>query len=166
MKSDSPCAPAPRVLTPSLRVACAGLLALVAVALSGCSPYSLKGKVIAGDISYIAIVEADDPRLADPGLAGARLRLETDPGRISRDVVGEAVSGAGGAFTMPFSKAGARVLMYDVGMTVRREGYSPATIQFKLPPSNKRMLVILTPGPDRMGDPDADDPLRQFERHR
>ena len=79
---------------------------------------------------------------------------------------GETVSGADGSFTIPFRKVGGGVLMYDVGITVRRNGYQPATLQFKLPPGARRLLVIMTPGPDRMGDPDADDPLKQYERYR
>lgn len=141
-------------------------LLVAALALTGCNSYTLQGRVVAGDISYAAVVDADDPRLAEPGISGASIRLETDPSRISREVVGETVSGADGSFSIPFRKVGGGVLMYDVGITVRRNGYQPATLQFKLPPGARRLLVIMTPGPDRMGDPDADDPMKQYERYR
>ncbi|MFG0275600.1 MAG: carboxypeptidase-like regulatory domain-containing protein [Phycisphaerales bacterium] len=141
-------------------------LVLVAFTLTGCNSYVLQGRVIAGDISYVAVVDGDDPRLDAPGIPGASLRLETDPSRISREVVGETTSGADGTFRIPFKKVGGGVLMYDVGVTVRRDGYQPATLQFRLPPGAKRLLVMMSPGPDRMGDPDADDPLKQYERYR
>jgi len=51
-------------------------------------------------------------------------------------------------------------------ITARREGYTPVEHQFKLPPSSRRLLIILAPGPDRLGDPDSDDPMRQYERYR
>jgi len=157
-------------MTAATRLAPLGRLVMLltaALPLIGCKSYELRGRVIAGDISYVAVVDADDPRLEEgAGLAGAQLRLETDPGRLSRDVVGETVSRADGAFTMPFNKVGGGVLMYDVGITARREGYTPVEHQFKLPPSSRRLLIILAPGPDRLGDPDSDDPMRQYERYR
>lgn len=142
------------------------LLVALALPLGGCKSYKLQGKVIPGDISYVAVVDADDPRLEGDGISGAQLRLETDPSRLSSDVVGETVSGPDGAFTMPFNKVGGGVLMYDVGITARREGYSPVQHQFKLPPPSRRLLIMLAPGPDRLGDLDEDDPIRQYERYR
>jgi hypothetical protein len=141
------------------------LLLSIAIPAAGCKSYKLQGKVIAGDISYVAVVDADDPRLQEVGIAGAELRLETDPSRLSRDVVGETVSGPDGAFTMPFNKVGGGVLMYDVGLTARRPGYSPAVHQFKLPPPSRRLLIMLAPGPDRLGESD-DDLMQQYERYR
>jgi hypothetical protein len=141
-------------------------LFVVALALPGCNSYTLEGRVVAGDISYAAVVDGDDPRLADQGISGASIRLETDPNRLSREVVGETVTSSDGSFRIPFKKVGGGVLMYDVGITVRRDGYQPATLQFRLPPGAKRLLVMMAPGPDRMGDPDADDPMKQYERYR
>jgi hypothetical protein len=143
----------------------AGALLLLA-ALAGCAPYTLQGKVIEGDITFIAIVDADDPRLEGPGLANAEVRLQTDPQRINREVVGTTISSGDGTFSIPFSEIGAGVLLYDVGLQVRRGGYQRAEQMFRLPPSDRRVLVILCPGADRGGWGDEDDPLQTYERFR
>jgi len=142
-----------------------GLLGLTSL-LAGCSPYQLRGKVIAGDISYIAVVDADDPRLEGPGVSGAALRLQTDPERLNRKTIGTSVSGADGGFTIPVMEVGAGVLIYDIGLRVRHDGYIPVEQFFRMPSSSKRVLVMLQSGkapPDT--EPESpEDLLRRFKR--
>jgi hypothetical protein len=132
----------------------------VLACLSGCNAYVLKGRVIQGDISIVAVVPADDPRVMgdddSAGVANAAIRLETDPARINREIVGETVANADGYFEIPFRKMGGSIMMYDVGITGRGKGFTPATLAFKLPPSNKRVLIILKPGADAYNDPYED----------
>lgn len=142
------------------------LAAPVTAWLAGCAPYTLRGKVIEGDVSFIAVIDASDPRLDGPGLSGAMLRLETDPERLNRKVVGTAVSGPDGSFAIPVEEVGAGLLMYDMGLRAERQGYAPAEQFFRLPGSDRRVLVILQPGGGGAGpaDDNAEDLLRRFKR--
>jgi len=138
----------------------------VAAAATGCAPYTLRGKVVEGEVSFIAVVDADDPRLDGPGLSGAMLTLQTDPQRLNRKTVGSAVSDADGGFSIPVNEVGAGVLIYDMGLEARKKGYSPAEQFFRLPPAGKRVLVLLAPGGSAaergLHEPDAEELLRRF----
>lgn len=141
------------------------VIALVAAALGSCSPYTLRGKVIPGDISYVAMVDREDPRLEESGLEGAQVVLETDPDRLNRETVGEAVTDAEGNFAISVDQVGAGFLLYDMGLRVTRPGYQRATQMFKLPSSEQRALVILKPGQDAGGDR-PEDPYEQYKKFR
>jgi hypothetical protein len=130
---------------------------------TGCTSYSLQGKVIAGDISYVAVVDASDERLSGPGLVGASLALETDPGKLKREHVGDAVSSSDGSFSIRVNRPGAGLLIYDVGIRVQRNGYEGVQQIFRLPSSGKRVLVILRPGVDQLKE-EEESLMEQFER--
>ncbi len=130
----------------------------------GCSSYSLKGKVIEGDISYVAIVGQDDPRLEEDGVGGVVLRLETDPDRINRETVGEGLSQPDGSFSVPFNQLGGGVLLYDVGLRARKPGYETVEHSFRLPPKNRRVLVIMRPG--KSASEEEESVYEQYERFR
>ena len=49
-----------------------GVLVSTAAGLSGCNSYVLHGKVIAGPISHMAFVGADDNRLGEVGMSGVQ----------------------------------------------------------------------------------------------
>jgi hypothetical protein len=150
-----------------LHIRCALALCLVSAAFvllaTGCTSYSLQGKVIAGDISYIAVVDASDERFNGPGLVGASLSLETDPGKLKREHVGDAVSSSDGWFSIRVNRPGAGLLIYDVGIRVQRNGYEGVQQIFRLPSSGKRVLVILRPGVDQLKD-EEESLMEQFER--
>lgn len=141
------------------------LALLAASAMGGCAGYTLKGKVIRGDISYIAVVDANDPRLEGPGLSGATLSLETDPDKLRREFVGDAVSDGAGNFSISVQRPGAGILIYDVGLEVRRKGYEGVRQMFRLPPKGKRMLITLRAGPDTLEERE-ESPYEQYERFR
>ncbi|MHC4430069.1 MAG: hypothetical protein ACYS0D_15930, partial [Planctomycetota bacterium] len=48
-------------------------VASAALLLAGCSSYVLQGRVVHGDVSDMAFVHADDPRLAQSGLSSVRI---------------------------------------------------------------------------------------------
>jgi len=140
------------------------VVAATASVLSGCSPYTLKGRVIAGEASYVAVVDPSDPLLREgAGLAGAQITLTTDPDRISRKEVGSAVSGPDGAFETPFSEVGGGFLQYDAGVRVSRSGYESAESFFPLPGRGKRLLVVLAPGRGSSGL-EREDPYETYKR--
>lgn len=128
-------------------------VSLVVVALfsivffSGCSAYTLRGRVIAGDISYVMVLPADDPRFEEgAGVAGVRVRLQNNPDRLNRKVIGETVSDSSGEFSVPVSEVGVGFLTFDVGLGARRKGYESVVHFFRLPPSSQRVLIMLAPG--------------------
>ncbi len=116
---------------------------------TGCESYALRGRVVRGDVSYVAVVNADDPRLDGEGLPGVSLHLQSDPGRLNRKTVGRGVSEATGDIRLPVDLAGAGLLHYDVGLFARRSDHTPATGFFELPSSKKRILIVMAKGVDR-----------------
>jgi hypothetical protein len=125
------------------------LLALVVIAaMCGACSYSLKGRVIEGEASYVAVVDETDPRLNDRGLSGVRLHLQMDPGKLSRETLHRDVSSGEGTFELPVDEIGAGFMDYDVGLFARRAGYTPAEGSFRLPPKSKRILIVLARGQD------------------
>jgi len=124
-----------------------GVLALTLASVA-CSPYTLKGRVIEGDTSYVSVVDETDPRLNDRGLEGVRLHLQMDPGKLSRKSLTRQTTGIDGAFELPVSEFGAGFMEYDVGLFARRAGYSPADGSFRLPPKSKRILIVMNRGRD------------------
>ena len=149
-----------------MRLLSAIALVGLVVGVAGCGSYTLKGRVVAGDVSYIAVVDADDPMLTEGvGVAGARVTLETDPQRLNRKVVGTAVSGPDGFLEVPFDEIGGGFLEYDAGVRVRRSGYQSAEMYFDLPKGSKRLLVVLAPGRDAAGSRE-EEAYDQYRRYR
>ena len=68
-----------------LRLSALLLLAALFATLPACSAYNLQGKVIDGPASQITIVDAGDPRLDQPGLAGASIEtmLESSTSHVT-----------------------------------------------------------------------------------
>lgn len=128
----------------SIVAACAACL--LAAPLAGCEGYALKGRVVQGDASYVTLVSQDDPRLAQAGIAGAHVRVETDPMRLSRKTVATGTSDAAGDIKLPIGEFGAGWLEYDVGVFAGHEGFRPAEGFFDLPPDGSALLIVLEPG--------------------
>lgn len=144
-------------------VQAAWLVAAFAAA-AGCSPYTVRGKVIQGDVSFVAVVEDSDPRLVGPGLSGASVELWTDPEKLNRKRVAVQTSDSNGDFAMPFSETGAGLLQYDVGVVARRDGYSGAETNIGLPSSSKRLLIMMKPGASRVPK-ETETLLEQYRRY-
>ena len=151
---------APTALQRACVALCAAALFLVT---TGCSSYKLKGRVVEGQVSYIAIVDASDQRLNGHGIPGVMLELMTDPDRINRKRVGQAVSDGDGYFELPVDEIGAGFLEYDVGLTARREGLAGTQLSFRLPPERRRVLVVLRRGGGPQ-DREMEDLMEEYRR--
>ncbi|TVQ59984.1 MAG: hypothetical protein EA379_09320 [Phycisphaerales bacterium] len=137
---------------------------LAASLLGGCSTYKLQGRIVDGQVSYISVVDASDPRLVGGyGLEGATLELWTDPDRINRKRVAQGVSDGDGYFELPVDEIGAGLLEYDVGLNVRRHGYAGTQQTFRLPPQRRRVLVVLRRG-DGPRDTEVEDLMEEYRR--
>lgn len=142
----------------------AGVLALSAAALLGaCSPYALRGKVIEGDVSFVAIVDASDPRLSGPGVPNVALDLTSNPERLNRKMLASGVSGPTGEIDLRVEEIGAGVMTYDVALAARRDGYAMTEGIFRLPPDSKRALVMLKRGAGRT--PSNESLIEEFRRY-
>ena len=93
------------------------------------------------------------------------LSMETDPNELRREHVGDAVSDSAGNFSISVQRPGAGILIYDVGVEVRRKGYEGARQMFRLPPKGKRLLITLRRGPDTLEERE-ETPYEQYERFR
>ncbi|MFG0257613.1 MAG: carboxypeptidase-like regulatory domain-containing protein [Phycisphaerales bacterium JB043] len=129
---------------------------LVAMVCAGCVPaYTLRGRVIPGDISYSLVVGDADERIVDgPGIGGVKVRLVSDPDKLRRELMGEAITNPDGTFEIPFKKVGTGMMLYSVGLTARADGYAPTiSSKFNLPSESRRVLILMTPGVDTYQDP-------------
>lgn len=141
------------------------LCAAIALVQAGCETYKLRGRVTSGDATYIALVDDNDPRLqTGDAIAGVVLRLQTDPGKLNRKFVGQGLTDGKGEFAIPVDEVGAGFLEYDVAIDARRSGYESTESFFRLPPSDKRVLIVLRPGKPTPGSLDDDSLYNQYER--
>ena len=118
--------------------------------LSGCGGYQLRGIVLDGMRPGIYIVEQDDPRLKEPGIANASIELTLDPNKLRPRALGGTITRADGTFSVPINAAGAGFLEYDIGLYVRSKGFSPLDSgAMALPPDSRRLLIVMVPGVDK-----------------
>ena len=141
------------------------VLLSAALLLSGCDSYVLQGRVVQGDVSDMAFVNTDDPRLAHPGVSGVRITVERDPDRLSATQVGSGLSDDEGRFAIALDSFGAGYLVEVFGVHASRAGYRNARVNLRLDADDERqLLVILAPG---RSDPDETESLlEQYERFR
>lgn len=147
----------------------AGVSVALACAAGACSPYTVTGRVVRGDSSYMMLVDEGDPRLDEPGIPGVQLKLTVDPGKVQRKVVAQEMSGTGGEVSLPVDELGAGLLDFSVGVMARKAGFSPAEGFFQLPKGgSKRLLIVLSPGRDvpesEWETQTTEDLLREMER--
>lgn len=144
-----------------------GVLVSTAAGLSGCNSYVLHGKVIAGPISRMAFVGADDNRLGEVGMSGVQVTLRRDPGRLSTQLVASAMTDLDGNFSLAVNELGAGWMEEAWLLVARKPGFENATWQHRLTMKHPEMplLVTMTPGysePDRHED--LMDQYEQFRR--
>ena len=137
----------------------------VVAALGGCRTYVLQGWVVQGDVSDMAFVQPDDPRLSQPGVSSVRISVERDPDRLSATIVGTDMSDTRGAFTMGLNTFGAGYLIETFRIHASKAGYRSAEAHLSLDANDERpLLVILAPG---QSDPyETETLLEQYERFR
>ena len=144
----------------------AACMVLLGIGMTGCGGYAMRGRVVSGDVSYVAVVDPGDPRLDGKGLAGVSLHVQSDPGRLNRKTVGRGVSGADGEINVPIDLIGAGMLEYEAGVFARRKGREPANGFFELPSSKKRILIVMSTGEDRDLGEEREDLMGQTELYR
>ena len=126
------------------------VLVCACLLLSGCNTYQLRGVVLDGRRPGIYIVEQDDPRLKEAGIADASIELTLDPNKLRPRALGGTITRADGTFSVPIDAAGAGFLEYDIGLYVRSKGFAPVDSgAMALPPESRRLLIVMVPGVDR-----------------
>ena len=129
------------------------ILALCLLALTGCAGYRLQGVVIEGKTPAIFLVDKDDSRLTQPGLANAVVQVTIDPHEMSPKTLAPVSSDDRGRFEAVVGEPGAGLLEYQASILCRLTGYQAATQEMPLPPSDKRLLIVLVPGADTYRPP-------------
>jgi hypothetical protein len=115
------------------------LLAAVALAASiGCSSARIRGKVVEGEVSFVAIVAPDDPRLGGGGVPGVEVALAA----AGIGAGARAVSGPTGDFdiSLPW-RPGA---VGTIAVEAEKEGFVTTEGTFSAVEGN-HLLVILRP---------------------
>jgi hypothetical protein len=143
-------------------------LALAALLLAGCD-YELQGVVVTGAVPEVRVVSRDDPRLQQGGLVHAQVVGTIDPESLNAERLRAVVTDEQGRFTLPVDATGAGMLEYKLGLFVRHTGFSPTEDTIDLPPSRKRLLIVLSPGEDKQPPPSrdiTDDALKAQEQMR
>ncbi len=129
------------------------MLVIAAVQIGGCSGHHVRGVVLVGENSYVQIVDKNDPRLSQgEPVMGATVTSIVDPQSLDSTRLAGVTTDVSGAFSIPVENFGAGWLEYEMGVTVRRSKFAPAEGFFPLPGSGKRVLVVLAPGRDAVGD--------------
>lgn len=121
-------------------------LLAIFVGLAGCQGYRLEGKVVSGLTSSVVMVDKNDPRLNEPGLQGVLVDVTIEPNELRPKNIGADVTDGDGFFGLPVRETGAGLLEYDASVVATRKGYKTLFWEFRLPPSNQRMLIIMEEG--------------------
>lgn len=119
---------------------------LVAVSLSGCASYELRGLVIEGSEADLEVVSADDPRLENLGLTETTISVYLDPQRLSPKQLARGRTDNQGDFALPITESGAGFLILDVEVLVERSKFQTLRRELQLPGGGKRLLITLPPG--------------------
>ena len=121
------------------------LLCALAFCLGGCGGGASKinGKVVRGDLSFIILVDANDPRLKGEGLPGAHVAIRSVASR-GGGLLADGTSDKSGNVTLSVRDAGA--LLRPAEFSAELEGYQRTTAEMSIPPVDKRILVLLKPG--------------------
>ncbi|MFG0252160.1 MAG: hypothetical protein ACF8NJ_04720, partial [Phycisphaerales bacterium JB038] len=113
--------------------------AMLCLVATGCTPI-LRGKVVSGEVSFVAIVKADDPRLERPGLANVTIQFNSDPDSLGRKPLGQAITDEMGWLEMPIELPAAGLARYEIEVIARHSGYAHARGTFILPGDDERVL--------------------------
>lgn len=130
--------------------ACMLLCVAAALLLGGCNGggYRLQGVVIEGASPGVFVVDSNDARLTEPGIAGAVVQGTIDPDTLRRKPQGSVQTDTRGRFALPVGEIGAGMLEYKLGVFARAPGHAPAEDIIALPKSSRRLLVVLPRGKD------------------
>ena len=129
-----------------MRLTLFGVLCIFA--LSGCAGYRLQGVVVEGQTPAILLVDKNDSRLKQEGLSGAVVQVTIDPHEMNPKTLAPTPSDERGRFETPVGEVGAGMLEYQAAIVCRLAGYQASAQEMPLPPSDKRLLIIMAPGAD------------------
>lgn len=157
---------------PGRQTACGFALLMLTLMLVGCESYALRGRVIPGTHSQVLVVDSDDPRLAGdgttpgtrPGVNGATVSFMLDPEKAGHKYLGSTSSDVDGTFSFPVDEIGAGFLEYGLQVTARANNCAPAVDVMRMPPSGKRLLILLAPGHDTLPK-ESTDPMDDINRY-
>ncbi len=145
----------------------ASVLCLCTLIQTGCSSYTLRGRVVQGNHNGIVVVAPDDPRLQGPGAADIRITIERDPNKGWRKQVGSSVSNPDGWFDIPVDAFGAGWMDEFWGVFASGPGYESHEEYIRLPGSPKHGMILVTLHPGIATPPKRpDDLMRQYEQYR
>ncbi|MEM9167841.1 MAG: hypothetical protein AAGB48_12560 [Planctomycetota bacterium] len=117
------------------------LLTMSVCLLSACSPIVIRGTVVPGEISVIAVVDADDPRLKQSGITDAKVTIRQTgrSGAVRQDTTGEF-----GRFAVPLDGTGA--LSRPMMVEAEANGYLGAVeASMPTPAPGQELLILLQP---------------------
>jgi hypothetical protein len=122
-----------------------GVAMIGAMAAGGCGggPSKIEGKVIKGQISFAVTVEGSDGRMKEDGLAGVEVEAYA-PAERGGGLLGAARTDGKGNFALNIRDSGA--MLRPVEFTASAPGYIPASGVMSVPPTDKRVLILLKPG--------------------
>jgi hypothetical protein len=106
------------------------------------SSTTVSGKAIRGDLSFIGVVDAADPRLAQEGLADVELNARGVEARSDR-ILTDGRSGSNGDFILRIDDPDA--VSYPAMVHAHLDGFADARQGLSIPPKDRRLLVILKP---------------------
>jgi len=113
--------------------------------LGGCSAtHVIKGKVIQGNLSFVAVVDQGDERLKSAGIADVDISARADVGKVAGYLFAQGETDAKGDFSMKFKDQS--LFLKPVEISASKIGFQPATGSLSLPPGDRRILIILAPG--------------------
>lgn len=158
-----PCCPAAQ-RSAARRVVSIALILAVLPLLTACSTPALNAKVIRGHVSFVAVVENDDPRLEQPGLPGVTIQLHSNPESLGRKPLGSTLTDDTGRAALNVDLPAAGLARYEIELIARKQGYAHARGTFIMPGSAKTILVFLNPGVDTYREPE--NLLEEAERYK
>lgn len=120
-----------------------GVVLVTAVTLlGGCRRGSLvDGKVIAGDVPFVMVVDRSDPRLSSEGVAGAVVTGRVDPGSPSSVSLGDATADKKGGFSFRVREQTA--LSKPIEFRASAEGFMQTLGKISSPPPQNRAVLII-----------------------
>ena len=119
----------------------------IAILMTGCG-YTLKGKVVRGDISSIELVHEIDQRFKGPGLSNAEVLVRRDPNSMNPTLAGSDRTDASGSFSISIKEFGAGWMDEQWQVRGGLPNHANAEALMKLPAkgSKWKLLITLAPG--------------------
>lgn len=144
------------------------LLLVIMLPAGGCASGRIEGVVTSGAFADLRVVSAAELERQPQGVSNAMVTLLIDPSRPGSKRVGPVRTDHNGRFSIRTDVVGAGFLEYELGVLVQAEGLSRFYDQIPMPGSGRKLLVVMSDGPDGLRrsppiDDDIDSMLQQWE---